>query len=250
MRLRFYFATAVILLSMCPLGLWGQEQSTTQEATPTKQGTETQQQQPQPESQQPLWSGSVNAGYRFAEIKGDRAQYDSIFDLHKGFRIMDLHLSGRAPEGSHHFADAYSFTASGLGGDPYPGGQFTLRKDKLYDLRVNYRQSYYHWNVNNIDSQVMSGLNIPVSLGGTPSGYTTGLTANHSWSTVRRIGSIDFSVRATNHLQFKFEYDRNTRDGMSQTTRSLYYPGNPNPRVGRLFDCQSLPGGGARLMTA
>ena len=68
---------------------------------------------------------------------------------------MDVNLTGRAPEGSHLFADSYSLTASGLGGDPYSTGQLTLRKDKLYDLTVNYRQSYYYWSQNNDDSQVV-----------------------------------------------------------------------------------------------
>jgi hypothetical protein len=128
---------------------------------------------------------------------------------------MDVNLIGRAPEGTSLFADSYSVTASGFGGDPYSAAQVTLRKDKIYDLSVNYRQSYYYWGRD--DNAVL-----PLS----PSGITAGLTSNHDWATVRRLGSMNLNVRATNHLRFSFEYGRETRDGMTQTTRSLDYPGS------------------------
>lgn len=224
MKLRIYIMTAVmILLAICPL--WGQEQKPDQQtgeapvaAKSLLGGFETE--------------GSVTGGYRFVDVAGNRAQYDDLFDLRKGFRVLNLNLMSRAAEGSNLFADSYSFTANGMGGDPYQMGQFTLRKDKVYDLRVNYRQSYYYWSQNNTDSQVMAGLGVPVGLGGSPSGYTNGLTANHGWATVRRIGSMDYSVRATDHLQFNVEYERNSRNGMTQTTRTLYFPGNSTSATG------------------
>jgi hypothetical protein len=193
---------ATILLSMCPFRSWGQDD----QGKPSQLigGFETE--------------GSVTTGYRFTTVKGDEAQYDDLFDLHKGLRLMDVNVMGRAPEGSNAFADSYSVTASGLGGDPSENGQLTVRKDKLYDLRVNYRQSYYDWSQNNIDSQVVS---MP-----TPSGYTTGLTPDHSWATVRKMGSANLNLQATNHLQFSFEYSRNSRDGMAQTTRTMYFNAN------------------------
>ena len=39
------------------------------------------------------------------------------------------------------FADTYSLSASGLGGDSFPTAQLTVSKNKLYDFRVNWRQS-------------------------------------------------------------------------------------------------------------
>lgn len=241
MKTRFYLlAAAIILFSMFPLRSWAQDETSKQQDTKqqdTKQQDTNQQEanQQQQEPAQPpkllggfMSEGSVTSGYRFTNVKGDAAQYNDLFNLHDGFRVMNFNLMSRAPEGSNPFADSYSLNASGLGGDPYQSGQFTLRKDKLYDLRVNYRQSRYYWSQNNIDNQVMTGLGLPVSLGGTPTGFSSGLTANHGWATTRRIGSIDFSIRATNHLKFTFEYDRNSRDGMTQSTRTLYYPENPS----------------------
>ena len=152
--------------------------------------------------------GSVTAGYRFANIKGRREEYQQLFNLRDGFRLLDFNLIGQAESKGARFADDYSLTLSGLGGDPFPGGQFSVRKAGLYDLRVSYRQSTYVWDR---DDQAA----LPIGI--------TGLTTNHDWSTVRKMGSINFNLRATNQLRFGFEYFRNTRDGMNFSTRTIDY---------------------------
>ena len=156
--------------------------------------------------------GSVSLGYRFTEFKGREQKFLELFDLQKGFRLADFSLVGQAKEGAVPFADSYSLTMSGLGGDPYPGGQLTLRKNKLYDLRVSYRQSYYYWDRND-DAILPTGLH--------------GLTTNHNWATVRRFGSVNLTLPATNNLRFNFDYTRSGRDGVNFTTRALDYFGSP-----------------------
>jgi hypothetical protein len=158
-------------------------------------------------------TGSVTTGYRFDDIGGRKQTFQELFNLESGFRLFDFDLTGRAKEGSNTFADNYQLTASGLGGDPFPGGQLTISKDKVYDLRVNYRQSYYYWDQN--DNAIL------------PNGLH-GLTSNHNWATVRRFGSLNFLLHATNNLRFRFEYNRNTRDGTIFTTRTLDYYGAPD----------------------
>lgn len=168
--------------------------------------------------------GSVTAGYRFTDIKGRKQKFLKLFDLQKGFRLMDFSLFGRAQEGASPFADRYSFTLSGLGGDPYPGGQLTVSKDKLYDLRVSYRQSYYYW-----DRDDSVALPTALNTVSTQTFYVGhGLTTNHNWATVRRFASVDFLLYATNNLRFGFEFQRNSRDGMFATTRNLEYTGDPS----------------------
>lgn len=156
--------------------------------------------------------GSVTAGYRFTDIKGRRQKFLELFDLQKGFRLMDFNLFGEAPDGANAFADSFSLFASGLGGDPFPTAQLSVRKNRLYDLRVNWRQSYYYWDRN--DAAVL------------PTGLH-GLTTNHDWATVRKFGSANFLLHATNNLRFAFEYYRTSRDGVNFTTRDLDYFGSP-----------------------
>ena len=40
------------------------------------------------------------------------------------------------------------------------------------------------------------------------------------------MGSVNLLIHATNNLRFSFEYYRNTRDGVTLTTRSLDYFGS------------------------
>jgi hypothetical protein len=155
-------------------------------------------------------SGSITAGYRFTDVNGYQPKYQELFNLNSGFRVLDLSLFGKAKRGESRFADSYSLVMSGMGGEPYSTAQFTVRKNHRYDLRVNLRQSHYYWNRN--DSAAL------------PSGLQ-GLTSNHDWATVRKIGSVSLAVHATNNLRFSFEYYRNTRTGATWSTRSLEYFG-------------------------
>src|SRR5579864_6004973 len=92
--------------------------------------------------------GSVTTGYRFTDINGYKPKFEELFDLNSGFRLLDFSLFGKAQDGANRFADNYSLTTSGLGGDPFASAQFTVRKNHLYDLRVSFRQSHYYWNRN------------------------------------------------------------------------------------------------------
>src|SRR5579859_5097312 len=95
--------------------------------------------------------GSVTAGYRFTDVKGYQPQYLELFDLQQGFRLQDFNMFGEAVPGTNPFADTYSISMSGLGGDPFPTAQLVVTKNKGYDFRVNWRQSYYYWNQNDKD---------------------------------------------------------------------------------------------------
>jgi hypothetical protein len=155
--------------------------------------------------------GSVTAGYRFTDVSGYRPKYQELFDLNSGLRLLDFSLFGKASAGGNRYADNYAVTLSGWGGEPFSSAQFTVSKHRRYDLRANFRQSYYYWNRN--DGAAL------------PNGFS-GLTSNHNWATVRKLGSVNLLIHATDNLRFSFEYYRNTRDGVTQTTRSLDYFGS------------------------
>jgi len=158
-------------------------------------------------------SGSLTFGYRFTDITGYQPKFNELFDLRSGPRLLDFSLFGTAQDGKNRFADNYSLTLSGYGGDPFTTTQLTIRKARRYDLRATFRQSHYYWDRN--DSAVL------------PNGLHS-LTSNHDWATVRKLGSLNLLVHATNNLRFNFEYYRNTRDGTRFTTRPVDYFGSPS----------------------
>jgi len=169
--------------------------------------------------------GSVSGGYRFETINGYQPEFRELFDLGRGFRVLDLSLFGDSQDGKNPFADSFSLQLSNLGGDPFPTAQFTVSKKKLYDLRVNWRQSYFFWNQN--DNTGLPILSIAPALR-PPAGKTAaGLTNNQDWATVRKFGSVDFTLHATNNLRFNFDYYRPSDEGTTFTTRSLDFFDSP-----------------------
>jgi hypothetical protein len=164
----------------------------------------------QPESQ--VVHGSITAGYRFTDVSGRQEKYKELFDLRSGFRVQDFSLYSNDERKSPLY-DSFFVTASGIGGEPFSGGQFLLKKNQVYDLRVNYQQSYFYWNRNDDQSQ--------------PTGLH-GLTTNHDWSTVRKVASVNFAAYVTPKLRFNFEFQQTGRTGDTGVTRTLDYFGAPS----------------------
>jgi hypothetical protein len=206
-RFLSHAASALVLLAALPGSLRAQNaDSDAYEAPPiTVGGFNTQ--------------GSVTVGYRFADIKGYQPMYMELVNLRPGPRLMDFNVFGEAAEKANPFADSYSLSMSGLGGDPFPTAQLSVIKNKLYDFRASWRQSYYNWNQND---------NVVLPIAAVGSGLGTGLTDNHNWATVRKFGSADFTLHATNRLRFNFNYYRTTDDGPTYTTRSLDFLDSPS----------------------
>jgi hypothetical protein len=141
-----------------------------------------------------------------------------MINLRRGPRLMDFNLFGEAKEGTNAFADDYSLTMSGLGGDPFPTAQFSVTKHRVFDFRASWRQAYYNWNQN--DSVIL-----PIT--GVAKTLSTGLTDNHEWETVRKFGTADLTVHASNNLRFNFDYYRTSDTGSTFTTASPDFLGSP-----------------------
>lgn len=163
--------------------------------------------------------GEVTVGYRFADIQGYRPQFLQLFNLRDGLRVQDFTLHGDARETGNPFADTYSLSASGLGGDPFATAQVKVGKTGLYDLRVQWRQSYYNRNQND---------NVVLPITAAAPSLSTGLTDHHDWATVRKLGSADMTIHATNKLRFNFDFYRTTTEGDLLTTRSVYFFSPPS----------------------
>ena len=162
--------------------------------------------------------GSVTVGYRFDDVKGYVPMYQELSGLEQGFRLMDFNMFGEAAKGINTFADSYSISVSGLGGEPFETGQLSVSKKRLYDFRVNWRQSYFYSNPND---------NVILPIAAVGAGLSTGLTDNHAWGTVRKFGDADFTLHATDNLRFNFDYYRTSESGPTFTTESLDFFDSP-----------------------
>ncbi len=216
MRMIHYFvAPAAILLALAsPLAAQTATQAPAQELTQTQDPADPPQAQPQ--TPLPLGGfqiqGSASMGYRFTNVYGFQPMYNTLFDLNTGPRLMDFNLFGHA-ETPNPFADDFSLTLNGLGGDPFPTAQLTVSKNKRYDLRATWQQAYFYEAGNN-----------EIAL---PTLGVAGLTNNLDFATVRKIGSVDLALHATNDLRFRFNYYRTTYDGTTFTPFSPDFLDSP-----------------------
>ncbi len=163
--------------------------------------------------------GSSTFGYRFDDVKGYLPMFQELSDLNHGLRLMDFNMFGEAAKGANAFADSYSLSAAGLGGEPFEVGQLAVTKNHLYDFRANWRQSYFYSNPND---------NVVLPIAAVAAGQSTGLTDNHAWGTVRKLGSADLTLHATSNLRFNFDYYHTSDSGPTFTTEALDFFDSPS----------------------
>ncbi len=163
-----------------------------------------------------LTQGSASFGYRFTDVTGYQPMYLELLNLQSGPRLTDFNMFGQAKT-PNPFIDNFSLTMSGLGGDPYPTAQLTASKYNLYNLTAQWSQSYFDYAP---DQNVI----LP---GGVP-----GLTSQHAYSTVRKFGSFDFLLHATDNLRFRFDYYHTTNSGTTFSPMTTDYLDAPFPTFG------------------
>ena len=156
--------------------------------------------------------GSASVGYRSTDVTGYEPKFRELYNLRDGWRLPDFTLFGRAPLGNDRFADSFSVTASGLGGDPFESLQATARRHGLYDFRASYRRSSFFWDQS--DATLPTGKN--------------GLTNNHAWDTTRNLGSVSFLLQASSALHVGFELSHADQSGTTVTTRAPDFFGSPS----------------------
>ncbi len=136
--------------------------------------------------------GNVEAGYRFTDVTGSSDTYRQLIDLSDGLRLTGFDLEGRSKTPGRGFADVFSASASGFGGDPFAAVQVVARKSGVYDFRVNWRKSRF-FDVSPLTPPSIAGLD------------TRAVTDNHGWNTSRQIGNASITLHATSHLHLLFE---------------------------------------------
>ncbi len=96
---------------------------------------------PVPSSEQ--WvSGNIDFGYRWVPgVGGNFQEYRSVVNLGEGPRLFGADLTFLYPK--KRLFDRLDLTALDWGGDPYTTLRFMARKQRIYDLRFDYRNIAY-----------------------------------------------------------------------------------------------------------
>jgi hypothetical protein len=87
-------------------------------------------------------TGSVDFGYRWlTNVNGNFQQYRSVVNLGEGPKLFGIDIT--IQNASKRLFDRIDARAYGWGGDPYSTAHLDMRKTKIYDLNVDYRNIAY-----------------------------------------------------------------------------------------------------------
>ena len=145
------------------------------------------------------WGGSVELGYRFADIDGSKNRYKETVYLMEGLRLFDFSLFGKNLNPGTGMVDYVSLTGRSIG-DPFPSGRFEIKKNKTYDFTASYHQYKYFYNRED----------------------NFWLTDNHDFSSKFSLGTVNLSIFPKDEIRLNFGYRHWERDGETGVPRLTF----------------------------
>ena len=141
---------------------------------------------------------SFELGYRFSEIGGNRDEYRSNANYGNGIRLLGSNLIVHSKNGRARYFDELVLTTQGLGNDPYESALLRVRKNRLYEYDMTWRQNAY---------------------------YNPGLVVangTHFRDTTYRWQDHDLTLFPTRQYRVLLGYGRNTEAGPGLSSQQLF----------------------------
>ena len=83
-------------------------------------------------------------GYRLSEVGGNRGEYRSQVNYGNGIRLLGSNLIVHSKNGKNYWFDELVLTTQGLGNDPYQSALLRVRKNRIYEYDMTWRQNTYY----------------------------------------------------------------------------------------------------------
>lgn len=91
---------------------------------------------------------SIEMGWRYNDITGNGANYDTLVNLQQGARLLDFSLNVHSLNHKGGLFDRLSVSGFGFGGDPNDVARVRMEKNKWYNLDFTYRRDKYFFGYN------------------------------------------------------------------------------------------------------
>jgi hypothetical protein len=141
---------------------------------------------------------SFEAGYRFADIVGNRGKYRSDVNYLNGLRLFASSFSMNSKDGHGAYFDEILLNTQGLGNDPYEFANLRIQKNKLYRYDLLWRLNEYYNPA------------FPIA------------EERHFRNTVRTQQDQDLILLPQSKIRFRFGYSRNNQNGPGLSTVLLF----------------------------
>jgi len=153
--------------------------------------------------------GSIDAGWRYNNITGSQANYDTFLNLHQGPRLLGLSLNMRSPNHEGKLFDTLSLTGLGFGGDPVDVVRLSMSKDKWYNFNATYRRYKYFWGYNLLANPLNpSSSNPSVAI----------TTAPHLMDLSHRMSDFQLTLLPQSSVRVRLGYAHGLEEGPTYTT--------------------------------
>ncbi len=140
----------------------------------------------------PELTGSVEVLYRSVSQDGSRNKYEEDFDgLESGGRLSNLTLDWASA--GDQVLDYATLELNNLGGDPYERSSFRLGRRNAFDLRINHTSQVYLYDLFELVPDEDGAL----------------------FDSTRTRTTVDFKVRASEHVNLFFNFEQGQRRGRS-----------------------------------
>jgi hypothetical protein len=149
---------------------------------------------------------SIELGYRFSEVNGSGAMYDTFINQHAGLRFLDQTLSMHSLNNAGVLFDDLNVSSFGWGGDPENAGRVGLSKNKWYDFSFLFRrdQNFFNYDL------LANPLNPPTSVPNLPVGFSP-----LEMQIRRRMYDTGLTLMPQSKITVRLGYTRNRSEGPS-----------------------------------
>lgn len=158
------------------------------------------------------YQGSLTFGWRYNNITGSQANYDTFVNLQQGPRLLNFSFNVNSLNHKGALFDNLNVTGFGFGGDPVDVVRMNMTKDKWYDFSGTYRRYKYYWNYNllaNPLNPINSGSSVPT----VPITYSP-----HLMDLSHRMTNLQLKLLPQSAIHFRIGYSHSGELGPSYMT--------------------------------
>jgi hypothetical protein len=167
---------------------------------------------------------SVEFGYRFTDVVGNKQIYDTFVNLQQGPRLLDFSTDMNSLNHHGTLFDHFFFSNFGYGGDPYVVSQLRIYKNKWYAFSGLFRKDQNRWDY----SLLANPLNAPTLMPNAPANFNPLVNAPPNVVGTAVIGtspSAFFTNRNMQEYGLTFLPDSKIRFRVGFYQNTIYGPG-------------------------
>jgi len=155
-------------------------------------------------------------GYRWEDVTGNRATYNTFVNLNAGPRLFEHSLEMRSLNHQGQLFDNFSLRSFGYGGDPNNVTRLRAYKNKWYNFNATFRRDRNFWDYRLLGNPLNPNSYVATVPAGTPIFNIP--FSPHRMEITRRMSDYSLVVAPQNSVRGRLSYSRNISEGPSLTT--------------------------------